>query len=239
MNGSTEHSLHEKLLHDALHAHVRESGGDAAGACLSGLADGALRVARRRQRLVRTGAAVATAVVVATVWVAVADGVFPRAHVVQPGVVGGTGNTGKAAPVSLLPVTSSTEKACTQGSGGYTVHTTANQPTFCVRVDRATGMTDVRATSAKAEKSTADGTWQVEVTLSPADRTRFAALTGSIARAPAPRNSFAIVIDGKFWGRPSVIFSITGGRFEIVGAYVGDLTSATAHDLAHRLDPGA
>lgn len=110
MNGSTEHSLHEKLLHDALHAHVRESGGDAAGACLSGLADGALRVARRRQRLVRTGAAVATAVVVATVWVAVADGVFPRAHVVQPGVVGGTGNTGKAAPVSLLPVTSSTER---------------------------------------------------------------------------------------------------------------------------------
>ncbi|WP_406320777.1 SecDF P1 head subdomain-containing protein [Streptomyces sp. NBC_00519] len=238
MNGSTEHPLHETLLHDALHAHVRESDGDAAGAHLAGLADGALRVARRRQRLARTGVGVAAVAVVATAWVAVADGATPRAHVVQPAAEGGNGNTGKAAPVSLLPVTSSTEQACTHGSGGYTVHATATQPALCVRADRARGMTNVRVTSAKAEKSTIDGTWQVEATLSPADRTRFAALTGSIAGTPLPRNEFAIVIDGKLWGRPSVTSSITGGRFEIVGTYVGDLTSATAHDLAHRLDPG-
>ena len=235
MNGSTEHPLHEALLHDALHAHVRESGGDAAGAHLVGLADGALRVARRRQRLARIGVGVAAVAVVATAWVAVADGAAHRAHVVQPAVEGGTG---KPVPVSLLPVTSSTEQACTDGSGGYTVHATATQPALCVRADRARGMTDVRVTSAKAEKSTIDDTWQVEVTLSPADRTRFAALTGSIAGTPVPHNEFAIVIDGKLWGRPSVTSSITGGRFEIVGAYVGDLTSATAHDLAHRLDPG-
>lgn len=235
MNGSTEHPLHETLLHDALHAHVRESGGDPAGTHLAGLADGALRVARRRQRLARTGVAVAAVAVVATAWVAVADGATPRAHVVQPATGGGTG---KAAPVSLLPVTSSTEQACTHGSGGYTVHATATQPALCVRADRTRGMTDVRVTSAKAEKSTVDGSWQVEVTLSPADRTRFAALTGSIAGTPIPRNQFAIVIDGKLWGRPSVTSSITGGRFEIVGAYTGDLTNTTAHDLAHRLDPG-
>ncbi|MGW0766848.1 SecDF P1 head subdomain-containing protein [Streptomyces sp. NPDC002676] len=237
MNDSTENPLHETLLHDALHAHVRESGGDAAGAHLVGLADGALRAARRRQRLARTGLGVVAAAVVATAWVVVADGATPRAHVVQP-AGGGTGNTGKAAPVSLLPVTSSMEHACTHDSGGYTVHATATQPAFCVHADRVRGMTDVHVTSAKAEKSTIDGTWQVEVSLSPADRTRFAALTSSIAAAPAPRNEFAIVIDGKLWGRPYVTSSITGGRFEIVGAYVGDLTSATAHDLAHRLDPG-
>jgi hypothetical protein len=235
MNGSTEHPLPETLLHDALHAHVRESGGDAAGAHLVGLADGALRVARRRQRLARTGVGVAAVAVVATAWVAVADGATPRAHVVQPAAEGGTG---KAVPVSLLPVTSSTEQACTRGSGGYTVHATAAHPALCVRADRARGMTDVRVTSAKAEKSTIDGTWQVEVTLSPADRTRFAALTGSIAGTQVPRNEFAIVVDGKLWGSPSVASSLTGGRFEIVGAYVGDLTSTTAHDLAHRLDPG-
>ena len=235
MNGSTEHPLHETLLHDALHAHVRESGGEAVGASLVGLADGALRVARRRQLLARTGVGVTAVAVVAAAWVAVADGASPRAHVVQPPAVGGTG---KAVPVSLLPVTSSTEQACAHGSSGYTVRATANQPALCVRVDRARGMSDVRVTSAKAEKSTTDSTWQVEVALSPADRTRFAALTGSIARAPVPRNEFAIVIDGKLWGRPYVTSSITGGRFEIVGAYVGDLTSATAHDLAHRLDSG-
>ncbi|MGQ4482005.1 SecDF P1 head subdomain-containing protein [Streptomyces sp. SAS_276] len=228
MNDSTEHPLH-----DALHAHVRESGSDAAGAYLVGLADGALRVARRRQWLARAG--VVAAAVVATAWVAVADGATPRAHVVQPATGGGTG---KAVPVSLLPVTSSVERACTQGSDGYTVQATAAHPEFCVHTDRAKGMTDVRVASAKAGKSTIDGTWQVEVTLSPADRTRFAALTGSLAAAPVPRNEFAIVIDGKLWGNPSVTSSLTGGRFEIVGAYIGDLSSATAHDLAHRLNPG-
>ncbi|MCG7205484.1 SecDF P1 head subdomain-containing protein [Streptomyces arenae] len=229
MNDSTEHPLH-----DALHAHVRESGSDAAGALLAGLADGALRVARRRQWLARAGVGVVAAAVVATAWVAVADGATPRAHVIQPAAGGGTG---KATPVSLLPVTSSVERACAQGSDGYTVHATATRPALCVHTDRAKGMTDVRVTSAKAGKSTVDGTWQVEVTLSPADRTRFAALTGSIAAAPAPHNGFAIVIDGKLWGNPYVTSSITGGRFEIVGAYVGDLSSATAHDLAHRLNP--
>lgn len=238
MNDSTEQPQHETSLHDALNAHVRESGGDAAGAYLVGLADGALRVARRQQRLARAGFGVVAAAVVATAWVGVADGATHRPHVVQPAAGGGTGNTGKAASISFLPVTSSTEHACTHGSGGYTVRATGTQPAFCVHADRVRGMTDVRVTSAKAEKSTIDGTWQVEVTLSPADRTRFAALTGSIAAAPAPRNEFAIVIDGKLWGRPFVNSSITGGRIEIAGVYVGDLTSTTAHGLAHRLDPG-
>ncbi|WP_406327098.1 SecDF P1 head subdomain-containing protein [Streptomyces sp. NBC_00203] len=235
MNDSTEHLLHETLLHDALHAQVRESGGNAAGPYLVGLADGALQVARRRQRLARAAVGIAAAAVVATAWVAVADGATQHAQVVQP-AAGGTGNTEKVALISILPVTSSTEHACTPGSGGYTVHASAAHPAFCIRADRARGMADVRVTSAKAEKSSIDGTWQVEVTLSSADRTRFAALTGSIAAAPSPRNGFAIVIDGKLWGNPYVTSSITGGRLEIVGAFVGDLTSATAHDLALRLD---
>ncbi|MEU0436226.1 hypothetical protein ABZ153_32270 [Streptomyces sp. NPDC006290] len=237
MNDSTEHPLHETLLHDALHAHVRESGGDAAGPYLVGLADGALKVARRRQRLARAGVGIAAAAVVAAAWVAVADGATQHAHVVQP-AVGSTGNTDKVALMSILPVTSSTEHPCTHGSGGYTVRASATHPEFCIRADRARGMTDVRVTSAKADKSTVDGTWKVEVTLSSADRTRFAALTGSIATAPFPRNGFAIVIDGKLWGNPFVTSSITGGRLEIVGAFDGDLTSASAHDLALRLNAG-
>ncbi|WP_262063505.1 SecDF P1 head subdomain-containing protein [Streptomyces sp. STR69] len=236
MNDSTEQPLHETLLHDALHTHVQESGDSTAGPYLAGLADGALRVARRRQRLARAGACVAAAAVVAVGAVAVADGTTTQhAHVVQP-AAGDTGNTAKAALLSILPVTSSTETACTHGSGGYTVDASATHPAFCVKADRTKGMTGVRVASAKAGRSTLDGTWQVEVTLTPADRTRFAALTGSIASAPPPRNGFAIVIDGKLWGNPSVTASITGGRLEIVGAYVGDLTSTTAHDLALRLN---
>ncbi|WP_329550499.1 SecDF P1 head subdomain-containing protein [Streptomyces sp. NBC_00696] len=232
MNDSTEHPLH-----DALHAHVEEGGADAAGPYLVGLADGALQVARRRQRLARAGAGIAAAAVLATAWVAVADGATQRAHVVQP-ATGETGNAEKVALISLLPVTSATEIACTPGGGGYTVHASATHPAMCVHADRARGMTDVRAASAKAARSTRIGTWRVEVTLSPADRTRFAALTGSLAANPAPRNEFAIVINGKLWGSPSVTASITGGRLVIVGVYDGDLSSATAHDLALRLDTG-
>ncbi|MFG2379196.1 hypothetical protein ACGFY9_48120 [Streptomyces sp. NPDC048504] len=237
MNDSTEHPLRATSLHDALHTHVLETGADAAGPCLAGLADDALRVARRRQRLARAGAAAVVAVVAACA-VAVADGTSPHAHGVRP-AAGVTGNTGKAALISILPVTSSTEAACAHGSGGYTVRASATHPAFCVHADRARGMTDVRVTSAKAGRSTTDGTWQVEVTLGSTDRTRFAALTGSIAGAPAPRNEFAIVIDGKLWGNPSVTSSLTGGRLEIVGAFIGDLTSATAHDLALRLNTGS
>ena len=237
MNDSTEHPLHETLLHDALHAHVREKGGNAAGPYLVGLADGALRVARRRQRLARAGVGIVAAAVVATVGVAVTDGATQHEHLVQP-AAGGTGNTGKAALISILPVTSSAEHACARGSGGYTVHATETSPAFCTHVDRARGMTDIRVASAKADKSSIDGTWQVDVTLSSADRTRFAAFTGSLATDPPPRNQFAIVIDGKLWGIPAVASSITGGRLEIVGAFTGDLTRATAHDLALRLDTG-
>ncbi|WP_328686001.1 hypothetical protein [Streptomyces sp. NBC_00343] len=60
--------------------------------------------------------------------------------------------------ISILPVTSSTEHACTHGSGGYIAHASATYRAFCVRVDRADGMTDVRAASAKAGKSSVDGT---------------------------------------------------------------------------------
>ncbi|MFI0514586.1 SecDF P1 head subdomain-containing protein [Streptomyces sp. WSLK1-5] len=220
-------------LHDALHAHVRDVGGDA-GAHLAGLADGALRIARRRQRLTRAGVGLVAAVAVATTWAAVADGATPRAHVVQPGAGDGTG--APAALVSFLPVTSSVQEACARGSGGYTVRASATHPASCVRVDRAAGMTGVRVSSAEAGKS--NGTWKVEVSLDAADRERFAALTGSLASKPAPRNEVAIVVDGKLWGTPFVTASITGGRLEIAGPYDGDLTSATAHELAGRLDPG-
>ncbi|WP_330461347.1 hypothetical protein OIB37_33470 [Streptomyces sp. NBC_00820] len=237
MNDSTEHPLHETLLRDALHAHVQDSGGKSAGRHLVGLADGALEAARRRQRLARAGVGVAVAAVVATAWVTVADGATGHAHVVRP-AAGVTGNTGKAA-LSILPVTSSRERTCTHGSGGYTVHASATHQAFCIHADRARGMTDVHVASAKAARSSTDGTWRVDVTLDSADRSRFAALTGSIAAAPSPRNEFAIVIDGKLRGNPLVTSSITGGRLEIAGPFVGDLTSATAHDLARRLDTGS
>ncbi|MDH6455941.1 MULTISPECIES: hypothetical protein [unclassified Streptomyces] len=234
MNDSTGELLHETLLHDTLHTHVREHDGDA-GAHLAGLADGALRVARRRQRLARAGAGVALAAAVATAWVAVADDDPPRAHVVQPAEGRGAA---KAATVSFLPVTSATERACTPAGSGYTVHRTETYPAMCIHADEAGGMSGVRVASAKAEKGTVEGSWGVEVTLTPADRTRFATFTGSLASAPLPRNEFAIVVDGKLWGTPMVSDAVTVGRIEIVGVYDGDLTSAMAHDLADRLDPG-
>ncbi|MFC1435459.1 hypothetical protein ACEZDB_32940 [Streptacidiphilus sp. N1-3] len=233
MNDSTEHPLHEALLHDALHAHVRETGDEAAAPYLIGLADGALRVARRRQRMARAGVGVVVAAVVATAGVAVADGATRHVHLVQP-AAGGTGRTEKAARLSLLPVTSVTLHACTRGSGGYTLRENTPPTTMCVHVDPAKGMTDIRATSAKADNSGPSGLWEVDLTLGPADRTRLAALTATAAAATSPRNEVAVVIDGKLFSAPSVSATLTGGRFSLAG----NLTSASAHDLALRLGTG-
>lgn len=208
--------------------------GDAAGARLAGPADGALRAARRRQRLARAGFGLVAAAVVGTAWVALADRAPSRAR----GSGRHRGRQRQGGP--RLPPAGHLVRGAPLGPGQRRLHRARirERPAFCVHADRAGGMTDVRVASAKAEKSTADGTWQVEVTLSPADRTRFAALTSSLAEAPAPRNGFAVIIDGKLWGNPFVSSSITGGRLDIVGAHVGDLTGATAHDLARLLDPG-
>jgi SecD-like export protein len=226
VNDSTRHPLH-----DALHAHVRESGRDAAGPCLAGLADGALRVARRRQRLARAGAGVIAAAVLATAGVAVADGATWPTHLGQP-AAGSTGTTVKAARLSILPVTSVTEHACAHGGDGYLLPRTPTSPASCVQVDRANGMTDVRALSAKAHSGPAG--WEVVLVLRPADRTRLADLTSVLATAAAPRNELAVVIDGKLRDVASVAAPLTGGRF----AVAGNLTSETAHDLALRLGTG-
>lgn len=131
MNDSTEHPLHE-----ALHAHVRETGDHAVDPYMVGLADGALQVARRRQRLARAGVGIAAAAVLATAWVAVANGATQRAHVVQP-ATGETGKAEKVALISILPVTSVTDTDCTPGSGGYSVRAGATHPAMCVHADRA------------------------------------------------------------------------------------------------------
>ncbi|SEG67960.1 hypothetical protein SAMN05216223_10846 [Actinacidiphila yanglinensis] len=225
MNESTEHPL-DGTLHDLLHAQVRDGEGNAAGPHLVGLADGALRIAGRRRRY-RAGAGVIAVAVLATVGVAVASGTTGHTNGTQPAAEG----TGPAALLSILPVSSVTERACVPGSGGFTVPAATNHPTYCVSVDRSRGMTDVRVASAKADRSATAGTWQVEVTFFPADRARYTAFTGSLATHEAPTNEFALVVDGKLWGTPLVDRAITS--VDIVGW--GDLTSAATHHLADRL----
>ncbi|MCX4816295.1 hypothetical protein OG601_37465 [Streptomyces sp. NBC_01239] len=218
-------------LHHALHARVQETESDATGPYLAGLADDALRVARRRQRLARSGAGVLAAAVIATVGIAVADGATLHAHPVRPSV-GGTGNAERPTRFSLLPITSMTEHTCAPGSGGYALNATATSPASCVQVARANGMTGIRAFSAKAHNSAAG--WEVDLTLSPTDRAHLADLTNTIATAPVPRNEIAVVIDGRLRDVALVAAPLTKGHFAIAGG----LTSDTAHDLALRLGTG-
>ncbi|MGQ4432561.1 SecDF P1 head subdomain-containing protein [Streptomyces sp. SAS_260] len=218
-------------LHDALHAHVEKGGPDAADPFLAGLADDALRVARRRQRLARSGAGVLVAAVIATVGVAVADGATMHAHPQRPSS-GGTGNAEKSTLFSLLPITSVTNRSCAPGSDGYTLNATTTSPATCLHVDRANGMTGVRAVSAKAHHSAAG--WEVDLTLSPTDRTRLADLTDTLATATVPRNEIAVVIDGRLRNVAIIAAPLTSGHFGIAG----DLTSETAHDLALRMGTG-
>ncbi|MFE2884634.1 hypothetical protein [Streptomyces sp. NPDC059272] len=226
MNHPTAHPLY-----DALHTHVEEGGSDAADPFLAGLADDALRVARRRQRLARSGAGVLVAAVIATVGVAVADGATMHAHPLRPSS-GGTGNVEKSTRFSLLPITSVSDHACAPGSDGYTLNATTTSPATCVHVDRANGMADVRAVAAKAHHSAAG--WEVDLTLSPTDRTRLADLTDTLATATVPRNEIAVVIDGSLRNIVIIAAPLTNGHFAIAG----DLTSETAHELALRMGTG-
>ncbi|MFJ8137352.1 SecDF P1 head subdomain-containing protein [Streptomyces sp. NPDC096013] len=217
-------------LHDALHAHVQEGGSDAADPFLAGLADDALRVARRRRRLARSGAGVIAAAVIATVAVAVADGATLHAHPQRPSV-GSTGNAEKSTRFSLLPITSRTDHTCASGSDGYPVPTSMTSQASCVHVDRANGMTGVRAVSAKALNGPAG--WEVDLTLSPTDRTRLTDLTDTLATASPPHNELAVVIDGRLRNIVLIAAPLTKGHFSIA-----DLTSASAHDLALRMGTG-
>ncbi|MEV7776102.1 protein translocase subunit SecD [Kitasatospora sp. NPDC086791] len=77
--------------------------------------------------------------------------------------------------------------------------------------------------------------WQVQLAFDDSGSKRFAEVTGKLAANSAPKNQFAIVLDGQVVSEPSVNGPIPGGRASISGNF----TQKTAEGLANVLSYGA
>ncbi|MHA6758831.1 SecDF P1 head subdomain-containing protein [Streptacidiphilus sp. PAMC 29251] len=219
----TDHVISE----DELHRQLQADQGEAATVHLIGLADGALRQARHRQR-VRTGFA-ALAVVAATATGVASSGWFGGTLLAGPAAPG-SGTVVLAEQINFLPVTSSKPGACPPG-GGYP---SLDSPTVCYQLDKAKGLT-ATAPGAVVTRSAFTGGWMVELHLHGKDVAAFAALTGSLAEHPTGSdNELACVINGKVLSASTFTASITDG----VTPLVGDFTQQSATTLADQLTGG-
>ncbi|WP_416959289.1 protein translocase subunit SecD [Streptomyces sp. Agncl-13] len=94
--------------------------------------------------------------------------------------------------------------------------------------------TDVKKAAAVLNTTTAAG-WQVTMDFTGKGGSKFATITGELAKNTAPQNEFGIVLDGQVVSSPSVSSSITGGSAEISGSF----TQEEAQSLANMLSYGA
>ncbi|MCH0556799.1 flagellar hook-length control protein FliK [Streptomyces sp. MUM 16J] len=95
---------------------------------------------------------------------------------------------------------------------------------------------DTDVASAKADQDTNQGMgWFVQLKFTAKGGVKLTDATGQLASNPAPRNQFAIVLDGRVISAPYVRESLTGGTAEIAGNF----TEKVARDLAAKLNSGA
>ena len=215
----TDHTITEEQLPGLLRGDMDEAG----TVHLVGLADEALRRARRRSvaRTGMVGLAVAAAVAVTSI------GWIGGTRIVDPAAGSGTARTGLQ--ISLLPVVSVKPGACPVG-GGYPSADRVSTAS-CYQLDRAAGLTPT-APRAVATLSQSADVWEVDLTLYGKDVPAFAALTAGAADKSTPRNELALVIEGKVISAPAVSASITGGHLQVSG----DFTKQSATDLAKQLN---
>ncbi|MBJ6641742.1 hypothetical protein H4K36_35110 [Streptomyces sp. DHE7-1] len=73
--------------------------------------------------------------------------------------------------------------------------------------------------AAKAVRDTQTGSWQVRLSFTVKGAAKLADLTGRLALNQAPRNEFAVVLDGAVLTAPSVGQRLTGGEAVISGSF--------------------
>lgn len=97
---------------------------------------------------------------------------------------------------------------------------------------------DIKSASASLETNSqgAVGTaWQVNLEFKSEGSSKFAKVTQRLTTLEAPRNQFAIVLDGLVVSAPRTNEAITGGQAQITGSF----TQAQAQGLANQLKFGA
>ena len=216
----TDQMISEDQLPERLHADRDE----AAVPYLVGLADGALRLARRRRRT-RTGLASLAVLAVAAAGVT-STGWFGGTRTATVGPAGsGSHASGPAQRISIMPVDSWKPGACPPG-GGYPGY--GDLPATCFQLDRGAGLT-LTAPGAVATRYPATGQWMVELTLHGKEVPAFASLTGS-----SIGHQIAVVYDGKVLSSPTVDRRMTDGHLDVFGDYTQKSAAALADRLTGR-----
>jgi preprotein translocase subunit SecD len=94
--------------------------------------------------------------------------------------------------------------------------------------------TEVKKAQAVFDTQNAAG-WQVTMTFTGKGASKFADITGQLAKNTQPQNEFGIVLDGEVVSSPYVSSSITGGSAQISGSF----TQEEAQNLSNMLSYGA
>ena len=178
------------------------------------MAEAAWRAGRRRRLAALTASAVAgAAVILAAVLLPLAAHSQPSPRPASPPV--------RAAPVSLRSpiqfrqVAAVTGAPCPTGSGGVPGSLLGSGAPACFHLTGA-GMTVTTVRSAQVTGSGTGG-YVLELNLTPAQASRFAALTRQLSGLPGPRDELAVVIGGRVIDHPAVMGTITGGQVPIHG----------------------
>jgi hypothetical protein len=215
-----DHMIREDQLPGQLSADQDEAGTP----YLIGLADGALRLARRRRRR-RAGLAGVAVLAAAAAGVGVTSGGwFDGAHTATVGPAApGPRVIAHAQPLSLIPVISSEPGACPPGGGSP-----SSAPETCFQLDADAGLTPTDPI-AVAAVDPATGQWMVALTLHGKDVPALTSLTSATAG-----RELAVVFDGRVLSDPTVATSINDGHFDIFGNYTRQAATSLADRLSGR-----
>ena len=122
-------------------------------------------------------------------------------------------------PIQFRQVAAITGAPCPAGSGGLPGSLPGGLPgsaePACFHLT-GTGMTVTTVRSAQVTRSGAGG-YVLELDLTPAQTSRFAALTGQLSGLPRPRDQLAAILGGRVIDHPEVHGTITGGQALIFG----------------------
>ncbi|XCB30036.1 protein translocase subunit SecD [Arcanobacterium hippocoleae] len=100
---------------------------------------------------------------------------------------------------------------------------------------QGTNLTKASSNLAVDQQGNPSGGWAVSMSFDKVGADKFAEITGRIYQLPAPKNQFAIVLDGKVISAPVPHGTIAGGQAQITGNF----TAKEAATLANQLSFGS
>lgn len=97
---------------------------------------------------------------------------------------------------------------------------------------QGTNLTHASSNMAVDAQGNPSGGWAVSMSLDKAGADKFAEITGRIHQLQAPKNQFAIVLDGKVLSAPVPHGAIAGGDAQITGNFTADEAATLANQLS-------